>query len=214
MRWWRAAAASTTSNKSERPLSQGEQNEHRSPAQDAQGAAAAICRNIATPSMAANGTSRNPAATSTPSIPAPANRSARWPIAAQPTSTPRSRAAKAAFAGWRDTPPLERARLLKRIAKVLRDHAEELALIDAADCGNPFAEMVQRRDDRRGADRILCRPRHRDEGLVDPDGTGRGEFLRARAARRGRPHHSVQSSLHVLRRQGRRAARRPAIPWS
>lgn len=53
------------------------------------------------------------------------------------------RAAKAAFPGWRDTPPLERARSLKRIATVLRDHAEELALIDAADCGNPVAEMVK-----------------------------------------------------------------------
>jgi betaine-aldehyde dehydrogenase len=51
--------------------------------------------------------------------------------------------AKAAFPAWRDTPPLERARLLKRIAIVLRDHAEELALIDAADCGNPVAEMVK-----------------------------------------------------------------------
>ncbi len=52
-------------------------------------------------------------------------------------------AAKAAFPAWRDTPPLERARLLKRIANVLRDHAEELAMIDAADCGNPYAEMVR-----------------------------------------------------------------------
>jgi len=51
--------------------------------------------------------------------------------------------AKAAFPAWRDTPPLERARLLKRIANVLRDHAEELALIDAADCGNPYSEMVR-----------------------------------------------------------------------
>src|SRR5580693_6774725 len=52
-------------------------------------------------------------------------------------------AAKAAFPAWRDTPPLERARLLKRIANVLREHAEELAMIDAADCGNPFTEMVK-----------------------------------------------------------------------
>ena len=66
----------------------------------------------------------------------------------------------------------------------------------------------QRRHDRGGADRVLRRPRHRDERLVDPDGARRGEFLGARAARRGRPHHSVQSSLHVLRRQIRRAARR------
>src|ERR1700728_756368 len=51
-------------------------------------------------------------------------------------------AAKKAFDGWRNTPPLERARLLKRIANVLRENAEELALIDAADCGNPVHEMV------------------------------------------------------------------------
>jgi betaine-aldehyde dehydrogenase len=52
-------------------------------------------------------------------------------------------AAKAAFDGWRNTPPLERARLLKKIAKVLVDNAEELAMIDAADCGNPYAEMIR-----------------------------------------------------------------------
>ena len=52
-------------------------------------------------------------------------------------------AAKTAFPAWRDTPPLERARLLKRIANVLREHAEELAMIDAADCGNPYTEMVR-----------------------------------------------------------------------
>jgi betaine-aldehyde dehydrogenase len=51
-------------------------------------------------------------------------------------------AAKKAFDGWRNTPPLERARLLKRVAQVVREHAEELALIDAADCGNPVSEMV------------------------------------------------------------------------
>ena len=38
--------------------------------------------------------------------------------------------------------PLERAKMLRRIADVLRAHAQELAMIDAADCGNPVAEMV------------------------------------------------------------------------
>jgi betaine-aldehyde dehydrogenase len=51
-------------------------------------------------------------------------------------------AAKKAFDGWRNTPPFERGRLLKRVANVLREHAEELAMIDAADCGNPVREMV------------------------------------------------------------------------
>src|ERR1043165_5292026 len=51
-------------------------------------------------------------------------------------------AAKAAFKEWRNVLPLERARMLRRIAAVLRQHAQELAMIDAADCGNPVAEMV------------------------------------------------------------------------
>jgi betaine-aldehyde dehydrogenase len=52
-------------------------------------------------------------------------------------------AAKAAFDGWRRTPPLERAKMLRKIAEVLRANADELAMIDAADCGNPFTEMTR-----------------------------------------------------------------------
>ena len=51
-------------------------------------------------------------------------------------------AAAAGFQSWRRVLPLERARLLRRVAGVLRDHAGELAMIDAADCGNPVSEMV------------------------------------------------------------------------
>src|SRR6201996_6877347 len=51
-------------------------------------------------------------------------------------------AAKAAFKEWRRIPPLERAKMLKEIARVLRDNAGELAMIDAADCGNPVTEMM------------------------------------------------------------------------
>ena len=50
-------------------------------------------------------------------------------------------AAKAAFASWRITAPRERGSLLRRCAQVLRDHADDLARLDAADCGNPVAEM-------------------------------------------------------------------------
>ena len=50
--------------------------------------------------------------------------------------------AKAAFKEWKRVPPLERARVLKRVAQILRDHAGELAMIDAADCGNPVKEML------------------------------------------------------------------------
>jgi betaine-aldehyde dehydrogenase len=51
-------------------------------------------------------------------------------------------AAKAAFKEWRRVLPLERGKVLRRIAQVLRENAEDLALIDAADCGNPVREMV------------------------------------------------------------------------
>jgi len=51
-------------------------------------------------------------------------------------------AAQAGFATWRNVAPLERARILRRIAQILREHARELALIDAANCGNPVAEMT------------------------------------------------------------------------
>jgi betaine-aldehyde dehydrogenase len=51
-------------------------------------------------------------------------------------------AAKSGFAEWRRVPPLERGKILRRIAELLRQHGEELALIDAADCGNPVREMI------------------------------------------------------------------------
>jgi betaine-aldehyde dehydrogenase len=51
-------------------------------------------------------------------------------------------AAKAAFKEWRRVPPLERAKMLRAIADVLRKNGDELAMLDAADCGNPYAEMV------------------------------------------------------------------------
>lgn len=52
------------------------------------------------------------------------------------------RAARTAFPAWRDTAPLERARILRRVAQIVRDNARELALLDALDCGNPVAAMV------------------------------------------------------------------------
>src|SRR4029079_8996976 len=48
-----------------------------------------------------------------------------------------------AFKEWRNVLPLDRAKLLKQIAQVLRDNAYELAMIDSADCGNPVTPMVR-----------------------------------------------------------------------
>jgi len=53
-----------------------------------------------------------------------------------------ARAAHAAFATWRSMAPRERAAVLRTMAARLREHADELALIDAANCGNPVREMV------------------------------------------------------------------------
>jgi betaine-aldehyde dehydrogenase len=52
-------------------------------------------------------------------------------------------AAHHAFLEWRRVRPRERGLLLKKIAAVLREHAEELALLDAANCGNPVKAMIR-----------------------------------------------------------------------
>ena len=52
-------------------------------------------------------------------------------------------AAEAGFREWRRVKPLERARILREAATIIRANGRELALIDAADCGNPVAEMVR-----------------------------------------------------------------------
>ena len=51
-------------------------------------------------------------------------------------------AAHQGFREWCRLKPLERAALLKRVAAVLRANAGELAMIDAANCGNPVREML------------------------------------------------------------------------
>jgi betaine-aldehyde dehydrogenase len=50
-------------------------------------------------------------------------------------------AAHEGFQIWRRMKPLERAGLIKKVAAMLRANADELAMIDAANCGNPIREM-------------------------------------------------------------------------
>jgi aspartate-semialdehyde dehydrogenase len=49
-------------------------------------------------------------------------------------------AAQEAFLGWRDRRPLERGLLLRRWATLMRDHAEDLAVILTAEQGKPLNE--------------------------------------------------------------------------
>ena len=51
-------------------------------------------------------------------------------------------AAMAGFRTWRRVPPLERAKVLREAAATLRKHGRELAMLDAADGGNPVTEMM------------------------------------------------------------------------
>jgi len=51
-------------------------------------------------------------------------------------------AARAAAPAWRATPLPERAAALGRVVAVLRAHAEELAVADAVDSGNPVGVML------------------------------------------------------------------------
>jgi acyl-CoA reductase-like NAD-dependent aldehyde dehydrogenase len=49
-------------------------------------------------------------------------------------------ASKAAFPAWRAVAPGDRARLLRRLAAVVEEHAEELALLETRNVGKPIAD--------------------------------------------------------------------------
>jgi betaine-aldehyde dehydrogenase len=50
-------------------------------------------------------------------------------------------AAHAAFSAWRAVPSLARGKKVRKLAEILRLHAEELALLDAYNTGNPVSMM-------------------------------------------------------------------------
>jgi betaine-aldehyde dehydrogenase len=49
-------------------------------------------------------------------------------------------AAKAAFPSWRAVAPADRARLLRRLAGLVEEHGEELALLETRNVGKPIAD--------------------------------------------------------------------------
>jgi betaine-aldehyde dehydrogenase len=52
-------------------------------------------------------------------------------------------AASKAFPAWSRSKPAERAALMRKVALILRENANELAMIDALNCGSPVAEMTR-----------------------------------------------------------------------
>src|SRR5262245_35823169 len=89
-------------------------------------------------------------------------------------------AAKAAFREWRRVPT---GRAGRDAARHRRRAAQERRRAGDDRCRR-LRESLWRDGARRqcgcGAARLLRRPRYRDEGRLDSDGSGRGEFLRAR----------------------------------
>ena len=51
------------------------------------------------------------------------------------------RAADAAFAGWAETPPADRALALLRIADAIEERAEELSQVESTNVGKPIEAM-------------------------------------------------------------------------
>ena len=50
-------------------------------------------------------------------------------------------AARKGFHEWRQVQPLERARIVREMARIVEKNSEELALLDSVDGGNPVTEL-------------------------------------------------------------------------
>jgi acyl-CoA reductase-like NAD-dependent aldehyde dehydrogenase len=68
--------------------------------------------------------------------------------------------ARAAFPAWRAVSPADRARLLRRLATLVEEHAEELALLETRNVGKPIA-------DSRGEVGMVAEVFHFYSGAVD-----------------------------------------------
>jgi betaine-aldehyde dehydrogenase len=113
-------------------------------------------------------------------------------------------AARAAFLLWRDTPAQQRARAIRKAAAILRQHAEELAYLDALDSGNPLTAMLY--DVEISADYMdyFAGLVTEMKGSTIPIGEGTLNYSCA-SRWSGRAHQCFQSSAALRRRQMRRA---------
>ena len=64
---------------------------------------------------------------------------ATFPLAGPAEVADAVAAARSAFPAWRRTPPLDRRAVLNRIGELIREHADELAAINALEVGTPAA---------------------------------------------------------------------------
>ena len=117
-------------------------------------------------------------------------------------------AVKAAYRGfqtWRGMKPLERAKILREAAQLIRKHGRELALIDSANCGNPIREMV--RDAEFGATFIefFAGLSTEIKGDTVPMGADALNYTVREPLRRSRSHERLQSPVLVRYDEDRRA---------
>ena len=117
-------------------------------------------------------------------------------------------AAAAGFGEWRRVPPLERARILRAAADILRQHGRELAMLDAADGGNPVTEMQGDVNIAAGQMEFFAGLVTEMKGASVPMGPDRLNFSVREPRGVVGADHPVQPSVHVLRRQVGGAARR------
>ena len=119
-----------------------------------------------------------------------------------------ARAAEAAFRPWRDVPGAKRRKILHAIADAIEARADEIALVESSDTGQPIRYMAKAAlrgaenfrfyaDRAPGAQDGLVAARHRPHQLHDPP-----------ADRPRRRHHAVEHAVHALDVEDRAGARR------
>ena len=72
--------------------------------------------------------------------PATAETMVRVPLSSREEVDEAVRAAQAAFAGWRRTPPVERIQYLFKLKRLLEEHFDEIARLTTQECGKTLAE--------------------------------------------------------------------------
>jgi succinate-semialdehyde dehydrogenase/glutarate-semialdehyde dehydrogenase len=74
------------------------------------------------------------------STPPPARKSAAWPMPASPIWTPRWPPRKRGFETWRDLPAIERNKIMRRAAALMRERAGAIGALLTQEQGKPLVE--------------------------------------------------------------------------
>lgn len=109
-----------------------------------------------------------------------------------------ARAAEAAFKAWRDIPGAKRRKILHEIADAIVARAEEIALVESSDTGQPIRYMAKAA--LRGAENFRFYADKAPEagnGLSMPDSDHINYSIRQPIGGRRR-HHAMEHAFHVV----------------